>query len=209
MPPPYTTIKVNKAALTEAVFNSYGMPKYLTALARAVAYDEYLDRRNEMLEEVDDNPISQEIAGGNADAGGILEYGNLFSYIGFKDGTSPIQTLKAALLTSTSFEPIPTRNMRIGRFYFKVLAPTREEIGRETAKDLGSLSVDSWPHALEEGLTNLSNYLYDDRGLRRSNSGTGLQLKHKVADRTFPNLQNKYITAILNKLTRGYTRNAE
>jgi hypothetical protein len=161
-----------------------------------------------MLEELDSNPISQEIAGGNADPGGVLEYGNLFSYIGFKNGTSPIQTLKAALISNTGFDQIPSRNMRLGRFYFKVFVPTREDIGRDTAKDLGSLAVDSWPHALEEGLTNLSNYLYDPRGLRRSNSGTGLQLKHVVSERSFPNLSNKFITAILNKLTRGYTRNA-
>lgn len=204
----YTTIKINKAALNAAVLGSPGMPRYFTQLARETAHEDFVERKEAMLREVDDNPISREIEGGNTHSGSLLGYGNLFSYIGFNEGTTPVRRLYKLLDEAVYFDPVPSRNMRLGRFYFKVYLPDREEIGRETREDLGSLAVDSWPHAIEEGLTNLSQYLYDSRGLSKSNSGTGLQLKHTVREREFPNLSGKYITAILAKVTRGYLKNA-
>ena len=204
----FTSIRIDKAALNAAVFESPGMPKFWASRARIAAEGEFEDRRNNMLNEAENNPVSRDIESGNTGEGGILGYGNLFSYIGFKKDSNPVQTL-ISLLSEIRMDPIPTRNSRLGRFYFKVNLPTRKEIGSETSKDLGTIGVDSWPHALEEGLTNLSQYLYDAEGLSRSTSGTGLQVRGIVKEREFPDLSGQYITKILDKMILGRATKGE
>jgi len=151
--------------------------------------------KKELLSEFESHPITKEIeggAGGSNISGALGGVGNLFSFIGFQEGTNPIATLREML---NSFEMNVTNPIIIKRqtgvdFKFRVTGPTIEEI--EAATYLAWMGK-SWVRGIEKGMSGLGNYLAV-MGAIGSRSGGGLQAQRIRGGAYRP---TKYMSSLL------------
>lgn len=193
------SIKVNKQALLNSISKHFAKEdKAITSIARETANKKFMIAKNATLRAFNSHQVTKEIeAGPNAD-GGIIGRGNLFSFLGFDYGATPIENLRTFLQDSVQMQAIPTYNGRIKRYYFKVYAPDSDNIADATRDDLDWGTFDSWVYALEEGVDNLNNYLFSTRRapIPGSRSTTGLQTKKPLASNG-GSVQVEYMTPIL------------
>ncbi len=113
--------------------------------------------------------------------GSILPFGNLFSFLGFYAGQEPTVKLRAFLKRSIELNPEPTYNRRLKKYYFKIDRPTKDDIADETADDLEWGAYEAWPNAIEEGVSNLSHYLFlHNYNFTSSRSGSAIQKKQEI-----------------------------
>lgn len=138
------------------------------------------EKQNELIKKFKQHSVSKEIdAGPKATniSGTLAGYGNLFSFLGFDDGSDPLMIIENILSEKLRTK---VRSKRDGTFIVTVYTPTNKEIFAATP--LAWASGLSWAEAIEKGsISNLSNYLFNPSGFNFSTSGTGIQSKKKVS----------------------------
>jgi hypothetical protein len=159
-----------------------------------VAFDKI---RQEMIDEFLSHPISIEIEGGPSaeNSSGTLDgYGNLFSFIGFDDGTSPLEPI-LELLQSTRIEL--NRETQDG-FLMKIYIPSKEDIFSVTPMPWASGR--SWAEGIERGISGFGRYLNIDSNTSRS--GAGIETQSVIRRGKFKN--SPYISALINKYAKKF-----
>ena len=159
-----------------------------------VAFDKI---RQEMIDEFLSHPISIEIEGGPSaeNSSGTLDgYGNLFSFIGFDDGTSPLEPI-LELLQSTRIEL--NRETENG-FLMKIYIPSKEDIFSVTPMPWASGR--SWAEGIERGISGFGRYLNIDSNTSRS--GAGIETQSVIRRGKFKN--SPYISALINKYAKKF-----
>jgi hypothetical protein len=108
------------------------------------------------------------------------KYGNnLFSFLGFEDGSNPVAELIALLKNKNN---IKVDNGRfefrpfISKYTFKIRVPSEKDIKSVTPLHWGKGK--SWISAVEKGLTNAVNYL---RKMGEGRSKGGVQMKNETS----------------------------
>jgi hypothetical protein len=144
--------------------------------------------------------ITQEIANGpNATntSGTLNGYGNLFSFMGFEEGSDPIGEL--AELLSNSIELSSYRLVAGGtRVEISVKMPSKDDI--KAMSELPWITK-SWVFAIESGLSGLGKYLYEDADfLEASRSGSGVQLAKTIRPGQFK--PQRYMSEILKDVSK-------
>lgn len=160
-----------------------------------VAFDKI---KKEMLEEFLAHPVSIEIEGGPSaeNSSGTLDgYGNLFSFIGFNEGDSPLEPV-IELLQSTRIE--------LGRetdtgFLMKIFVPSKEDIFSVTPMPWASGR--SWAEGIERGISGFGRYLNTD-SVNSSRSGGGIEVQSVIRRGKFKN--TPYISALINKYAKKF-----
>ena len=153
--------------------------------------------KKEMLEEFLAHPVSVEILGGpNAEntSETLGGYGNLFSFIGFDEGDSPLQTI-IDLIESSKIED--SRDTESG-FLMKIFIPSKEDIF--SATPMPWASGRSWAEGIERGISGFGYYLNTDSNSSRSSAG--IQAQSVIRKGKFKN--TSYISALLNKYTKKF-----
>jgi hypothetical protein len=156
------------------------------------AYSVFKRAKGAMLREYDRHPISVEIKGGvgaSPSSGATQGYGNLFTFLGFEKGSDPVGQLRHMLDAGTGFRPTIFRD---NTWYFRVSTPSREVIGFTTNLAWGM----SWVEAVEEGVDNLSYYVYKTSRGYKGRSGGGFQ-KGKEHNPTLDFKPSPYLSEIL------------
>lgn len=157
--------------------------------------------RGEMIREFDEHPVTQEIEGGIESeniSGTIKGSGNLFGFIGFKNGSDPISPVREALGKKIKTKVTETRFgigfLGGGKFKIVTNLPDKEDIYKIAempwAKGL------SWAEGIEEGISGIGNFLFK-RDTEHSRSNRGLQIDKKVK-KSFRPLKGGYISKIYN-----------
>lgn len=150
--------------------------------------------RQEMLEELENHPITEEINMGpklNWSSKFLNGYGDLYSFIGFDRNDDPIKPIRQ-LFAGLRLFSVTSKGLN---YKFEVRNfPTREDIRDVTPMPWAQGR--SWALGMEEGISGLGRYLniqYED-----GRSGAGIQAKNiknlRPAFQTTP-----YITPILKK----------
>ena len=134
-----------------------------------------------VLQAFDTHPITQEIEGGIAApniSSTLGGYGNLFTFIGFDNGSDPISPIRSLLAKSIKIVSLRKKNKALA-LQLRFSVPTREEIAAVTPSPW---STDSWVEAVERGMAGLGRYLYsNDRGrFRTSRSGGGIEAAGEI-----------------------------
>jgi hypothetical protein len=145
----------------------------------------------EMIKEFDNHPITIEIESGprSSNMSGTLSgSGNLFSFIGFDEGTDPIKGLRGLLKTSR----VEFLGVNAGTIDFKIYFPENEEIYALTPMPWAKGR--SWVRGIERGMSGLGQYLYSNKNLETSRSGSAIQINSKIKGGTFKN--TSYISGI-------------
>ena len=161
----------------------------------------------EALKDFNSHPVTQEIESGpRAEnlSGTLSGYGNLFSYIGFNQGSDPIHGLREFL----EKRPRVYRNSRLVRgqnsvdYVFRIQVPLFSEM-----EDFAQSPYEgrSWIKGMERGISGLGYYLHSKSGqLANSRSGFGLQTENRLRAMTFKPI--KYMTSILERFRREINR---
>ena len=151
-----------------------------------------------LLESFESHPVTRELIEGpeaGNSSGTLMGYGNLFGFIGFSEGASPISPVRQMLNLATRIKSVrraPGSNTRININInvpdledFREIAPLPWEPGR------------SWVEGIERGISGLGYYL----NLRRpsSRSGGGVQIENKLRVMAFKN--TKYMSEIIRNFT--------
>ena len=114
--------------------------------------------REQLIEDFAHHLITQEVKAGpkatniSNTLGG---YGNLFSYIGFEEGSDPIPPIKKYLSRALRLERITT-GQGFG-FIVKIALPNKDEV--EALSPVPWAPGRSWVDAMERGLSGLGQYL--------------------------------------------------
>ena len=152
--------------------------------------------KREMMDDFESHPITREIesgpAGGNS-SGTLGGVGNLFSFIGFYEGTNPVEVLRGLLdsYEINTFSPTIKKRADGVDFRFRVSGPSMEEI--QTATYLNWLGK-SWVRGIERGMSGIGNYLAT-AGAAGSRSGGGIQATQKMRGSAYR--PTKYVSSLL------------
>ena len=163
-------------------------------------------KKQQMLEDFKSHPVTREIERG-PDAPNmsntIFGPGNLYSFIGFRDGETPIDPVYELLRAGTRLSTARPRVQKVGnRVYmgFRVITPTVRELSTVSKMPW---EPGSWLFKVERGISGLGLYIYE-KYIKASRSGTGIQADGKV--RTGGYKPTKYMSAILNTFKRNFKR---
>ena len=176
---------------------------------RKMAYDEALKSltkaKNEALKDFSNHPVTRELRGG-ADSVNLSNTlggrGNLFSFIGFREGSDPTRIVERAIQLSR-INKTPSisevgKNRGMYKISFNATIPSKQELEKETPMPFENGR--SWLTSIEKGISGLSYYIYNKtKDISSSRSGKAIQSRHPYISglRYKP---TSYISPILNKL---------
>lgn len=162
--------------------------------------------QKETISEFNKHPVTAEIeAGPRAEnlSGTLGGYGNLYSYIGFNQGSNPVVGLRDFLASrpkvfkSSRF----VQSQNSAEFKFRVQIPSLQEM---EALSPSPFEGRSWIKGVERGISGLGYYLHSRSGqLSGSRSGFGLQTDNALRAMTFKPI--RYMTGILTRFRRKVT----
>lgn len=164
--------------INKKILNSKSMRQEATKLAQA----SFLPAKAELINEFINHPVSQEIAAGPyAPKSKYLEGvsdGNLFSFIGFNAGDSPVENVKDFLEEAVTMTKNPQLSYSKASYRFIIRYPTikDDQVSRVAPMPRGT-SV-NWLYAIERGISGINSYLFDrTRAFKTSASGPAIQAK--------------------------------
>jgi hypothetical protein len=163
------------------------------AKVKLLVHSEFTKLKQELIKEFSDHPVTVEIEAGSTaqnTSGTLNGKGNLFSFIGFESGDSPTAPIHYKLQDVTIGSTLISRD---GSSRTTVIFPTAEEIFGVTP--LPWANGRSWAKGVEDGISNLGQYLYKEAPTSRS--GRGIQSKGQVSGAAFS--PTSYISDILKR----------
>jgi hypothetical protein len=151
--------------------------------------------KNEILEEFENHPVTQEIEGGitavniSNTLDGIT---NLYSFIGFESGDKPLDPIREQLKKINLRYTINSK----GELIFTVEFPTAKDIFKVTPMPWATGR--SWAQGIEVGISGLGYYI---KSTINSRSGLGVQSQKPIRNGVrFRN--TKYISYLINLYTK-------
>jgi hypothetical protein len=184
--------KINKRLIKKQILESRSVQR----MVRNIVQKEVEKEKALFRSEFESHPVTQELEGGeNASnlSGTLGGYGNLFSFLGFNNGSNPTSPVKSLI------QKINLRNFvkNTGKtFQFKVNIPSKEEFA--AISRLPWEGGRSWLLDIERGISGLGAYLYGR--FASSRSSTGIQSKYNYSNRRFRNV--KYFSNMYSKFLR-------
>jgi hypothetical protein len=149
------------------------------------------------------HPITKEIQQGSASlnsSGTLSGYGNLFTFIGFESGSSPIDAIKREFDKTV----IRFRTLTDDGPIWNIYLPAPEDIWDVTPMPWAEGR--SWAKGIETGISGVGWYLYNQKkNYPQSRSGPAIQVKSKSSSKVrFKNV--KYISDILNRYEKKFSQ---
>lgn len=191
--------KILRKELAGAIANS--------AKVRGIAYNEAENRlskeKQRFLTKFQTHKVSQEISEG-PDAQNITNtlggYGNLFSFIGFDRGDSPVERAAEYFDENIRLKDIQSPKVieqaTQVKFSYRVEIPDGQEMNNAEKLQMPQWDTGSWLSKIENGMTGLLHYIYfKGKTLPSSHSGPALQRKEPLRETIFS--KRKYITTLL------------
>jgi hypothetical protein len=184
--------KINKKLLQKQILENRAVQR----MVRNIVKTEVEKERALFRVEFESHPVTQELdSGENASniSGTLGGYGNLFSFLGFNNGSNPTSPIKSLIqkINLGNFVKSTGKSLQ-----FKVNIPSKEEFG--AISRLPWESGRSWLLDIERGISGLGAYLYGR--FTSSRSGGGIQSKYNYSNRRFRNV--KYFSSMYSKFLR-------
>ena len=199
------SVRVNMNSLKKDILAS--SKKIHNDVVYPIIKQRFEQEKNKFIEEFDNHPITQQMYAGaddpsiNYPGGPLKGVGNLFSFLGFRDGTDPALKLRTLLEKYLFLQKKYTvkRSNRGVMFTHTAHLLSKDEIYDRTSMNWTSRS---WVKAVEKGVGGYQLFI---RGYRtNSKSGGGVMSEHgNVRSGSFKNQSyfNKMYNNFLKKLT--------
>tara|TARA_B100000497_G_scaffold127674_1_gene170342 strand:- start:1244 stop:1831 length:588 start_codon:yes stop_codon:yes gene_type:complete len=178
------------------------VPKLVKKKFRKSIDDKFKDVKKDMINEFMSHPVTQELLQGpdGVNISGTLNgVTNLYAFIGFDDGDSPVQSILDILEDVKITKDVEQTTYGVGRKY---------DISMPTAKDIFSVTPmpwatgRSWARGIETGISGLGYLLR--KSSQNSRSGVAIQSNNKVRSGRFKNVQ--YISALIKKYEKRFDK---
>jgi hypothetical protein len=178
------------------------VPKLVKKRFRKSIDDKFKDVKKDMINEFMSHPVTQELLQGpdGVNISGTLNgVTNLYAFIGFEDGDSPVQPIIDILEDIKITKDVEQTTYGVGRKY---------DISMPTAKDIFSATPmpwatgRSWARGIETGISGLGYLLR--KSSQNSRSGVAIQSNNKVRGGRFKNVQ--YISALIKKYEKRFDK---
>tara|TARA_Y100000361_G_scaffold65879_1_gene57872 strand:+ start:36102 stop:36704 length:603 start_codon:yes stop_codon:yes gene_type:complete len=183
-------IKPTRAKAVEYQIDFRKSPEYVASL-NAIVRKEFNEIKNRLINTFSRHPVTVEIEAGintTNTSGTLAGRGNLFSFIGFEPSDRPTAPIHEMLKDITIASTVVRKN---GMSNTTILHPTPEDIFAVTP--LPWAQGRSWARGIEEGISNLGQYLYTEA--KSSRSGKGIQSKNQVSGSSFS--KTSYISKMI------------
>jgi hypothetical protein len=156
-----------------------------------------------MITEFMNHAITKEIQEGprgSNSSGTLGGYGNLFTFIGFEAGSTPIDSIKQEFDKTV----IQFRQLSDDGPIWNIYMPAPEDIWEVTPMPWAEGR--SWAKGIETGISGVGWYLYNqNKDYPQSRSGPAIQVKSKIASKVrFKNV--KYISDILTRYEKKFSQ---
>jgi hypothetical protein len=153
--------------------------------------------KNEFINEFMNHPITQEIQGGISatnSSGTLNGITNLYSFIGFDEGTDPIRPIEE-LLKKSNYRVLFNNRSAEATVIFDI--PTAAQIFEITPMPwaIGR----SWARGIETGISGLGYYL---KKTKNSRSGLGVQSTSQQVRSGVMFKNSKYISDLINRFNK-------
>jgi hypothetical protein len=184
--------KINKASVQKKILEN----KAVQQMVRKIVQKELEKEKALFKAEFQSHPVTQELDGGeNASniSGTLGGYGNLFSFLGFNNGSTPTTPVKFLIQQISLKKEVKSKG---NTFQFKVNIPSKEEFA--AVSRLPWEGGRSWLLDIERGISGLGAYLYGR--FTSSRSGGGIQSKYNYSNRRFRNV--KYFSNMYTKFLK-------
>lgn len=179
------------------VFQDLQADKAYQKAVNNVIEREFNKIKDEYIQEFLEHPITQEIKGGiNSEniSGTLNGITNLYSFIGFDEGTDPIEPIEK-LLDKSNYRIIFNPSTSDSTVIFDI--PTAAQIFEITPMPWAVGR--SWARGIENGISGLGYYL---KKVKNSRSGLGIQSTTEQV-RTGVSFKNtKYISDLINRFSK-------
>jgi|TARA_B100001094_G_C17936213_1_gene673246 hypothetical protein len=178
--------------------SSGGNGASVARLMSASAQDHIKTKQDDLVKNLMEHPVSKEISDGSTASnisGTLGGYGNLFSFLGFDNGSDPVAVIEGILSKKLRHKVKPRGR---GSFLITVFIPEAKEIFADTPMPWASGL--SWAEGVEKGVSNAAAYLFNPKGFPDSKSGTGLQSQNKVSGVSFK--RTPYITNLIQQFKK-------
>ena len=192
-------IKLNQNKIAEALAKNSKMNALINKKVHSIVKQYVQNSQAQMVNEYENHPVTKEIENG-PDASNISNtlggVGNLFSYIGFEEGSNPTEIVKKILEDSVEVVNRPEVSVKGKdlKINFPVSAPTMEEI--EAMTPMPFEGGRSWTRGVEKGISGFSNYIFR-KFIKNSRSSTGIQSESEIRSGNFK--PSPYLSLILKK----------
>jgi len=179
------------------------------------AHKVFLLKKRLYLKLFREHPVTEEIRRGpkaRKNISGTLPGiygGNLFSFIGFDEGSDPTEKVATAIATHTWMKQTPeyVETKNTGKFLkirvaYKMLFPMRDDLAEYAPMPW---EPGSWLRRIEVGMSGLGNYLFRNKSWmgfgsskfgEKSNSGTAIQVKGHYQPKGVKFMKRGYISEI-------------
>jgi hypothetical protein len=184
--------KINKKLIQKKILENRSVQR----MVRNIVKEEVEKEKALFRVEFESHPVTQELDGGeNASniSGTLGGYGNLFSFLGFNNGSNPTSPVKSLIQRINLGNFVKNKGSTL---QFKVNIPSKEDFGKVSR--LPWESGRSWLLDIERGISGLGAYLYGR--FASSRSGSGIQSKYNYSNRKFRNV--KYFSNMYSKFLR-------
>jgi len=182
------------------MFRELQADKEYQKIVRSSIEDEFEKIKQKYIEEFINHPVTQEIKGGisaNNISGTLSGITNLYSFIGFDEGTDPIKPIED-LLQRSNYRIIFNNNSIDSTIIFDI--PTAAQIFEITPMPwaIGR----SWARGIETGISGLGYYL---KKKKNSRSGFGIQSSTNQVRFGVSYKNTKYISDLINRFNKELT----
>lgn len=193
--------KVYKARIQKSFVKAMGQ-KPLRDTAHKIMQKKMEKAKAEMMLAFEQHPVTLEVEGGpraNNESGTLGGYGNLFSYIGFHEGSDPVLPLRAFLERKPKVYKTSrfVQGKNSASFTFRLEIPT---FGQLEALSKSPWEGRSWIKGVEKGISGLGYYLHSRGMLANSRSGFAIQTESRLRAMTFKPVT--YMTSILRRFRK-------
>jgi len=167
---------------------------------REIAERQLRKEKERLLIAFESHAVTREImAGPDSEnlSGTLAGYGNLFSFIGFSQGSSPVSPVRRMLSQMTKIKDIRRAAGNNTKMNIKVQVPSIEDF-----RDVAPMPWEpgrSWVEGIERGISGFSYYINSSRPSSRS--GKGIQIDKQIRVMAFKNI--KYMSEMIRKFTKN------
>ncbi len=198
-------------ALRRAAMKAFSK-KEVQAQLYNIVHEKFVEKKSKLINDFENHPVSKEIKNGEtaSNSSGTLigGNGNLFSFLGFFQGTDPVGEVSNYLEKNVKMMKRPEISIKGNATYyeFEIRYPDKEEL--KSVSPMEWETGRSWLFGIEKGVSGLSHYLYHKYYPPHvSNSTTAIQSKYRVIKKegvTFK--RTSYISLMLSNFKKGWGR---
>jgi hypothetical protein len=190
-------VRINMGSVNKKVAQSR---KYNQGVDQ-IAQRRFNEAKRKLMEDFDNHPVTQELKSGPSSTNlsdTLGGYGNLFSYIGFPEGTDPTVAVRAFLQASIRLKRSSSGgNLNVS---YSVHVPSLQDFDFAKMPWEGG---NNWVSAIESGISGFSYYM--TKAADASRSGSAIQIDSKIRARG-SSVGVSYITKVINKFRQRIIR---